>query len=149
MNNLPNLSEWHEVPRGTIIPQGTRWVAFYEDGNFAAHNYKVDTGDYSAVTKFYTAEPIERTLAQVIEAAYNSLGDWESAAQAARDFLAPKESEYVIDNDNDKWVRNDEGVVIRAEGITPHVAKYKNPMFYEHESRAMDRGEVDIEDAAS
>ena len=43
----------------------------------------------------------------------------------------------------------DEGVVIRAEGITPHVAKYKNPMFYEHESRAMDKGEVDIEDAAS
>ena len=43
----------------------------------------------------------------------------------------------------------DEGVVIRAEGITPHVAKYKNQMFYEHESRAMDKGEVDIEDAAS
>ena len=43
----------------------------------------------------------------------------------------------------------DEGVVIRAEGITPHVAKYKNPMFYEFESRAMDRGEVDIEDATS
>ena len=43
----------------------------------------------------------------------------------------------------------DEGVVIRAEGITPHVAKYKNQMFYEFESRAMDRGEVDIEDAAS
>ena len=43
----------------------------------------------------------------------------------------------------------DEGVVIRAEGITPHVAKYKNPMFYEFESKAMDKGEVDIEDAAS
>lgn len=43
----------------------------------------------------------------------------------------------------------DEGVVIRAEGITPHVAKLKNPLFYEHESRAMDKGEVDIEDAAS
>ena len=43
----------------------------------------------------------------------------------------------------------DEGVVIRAEGITPHVAKYKNPRFYEHESVSMDKGEVDIEDAAS
>ena len=43
----------------------------------------------------------------------------------------------------------DEGVVIRAEGITPHVAKFKNPRFYEHESVSMDKGEVDIEDAAS
>ena len=43
----------------------------------------------------------------------------------------------------------DEGVVIRAEGITPYVAKYKFQMFYEHESVAMDKGEVDIEDAAS
>ena len=43
----------------------------------------------------------------------------------------------------------DEGVVIRAEGITPKVAKYKNPLFYEHESRSLDNGEVDIEDAAS
>lgn len=40
----------------------------------------------------------------------------------------------------------DEGVVIRAEGITPHVAKYKNPMFYEHESRSLDKGEADIEE---
>ena len=40
----------------------------------------------------------------------------------------------------------DEGVVIRAEGITPKAAKYKNPMFYEHESVAIDRGEVDIEE---
>ena len=43
----------------------------------------------------------------------------------------------------------DEGVVIRAEGITPKAAKYKNPMFYEFEEIGMDRGEVDIEDAAS
>ena len=40
----------------------------------------------------------------------------------------------------------DEGVVIRAEGITPHVAKYKNPLFYEFESKAMDKGEADIEE---
>ena len=43
----------------------------------------------------------------------------------------------------------DEGVVIRAEGIRPHVAKFKNPLFYEHESGMMDKGEADIEDAAS
>ena len=112
MNNLPNLSEWHEVPRGATIPNGTGWAVLYYDGDFAVYNHEVDTSDYAPETKFYTAEPIEWTLAQVIEAAYNNnLGGWESAAQAARDFLAPKAEvpEYVIDNDNDKWVRNDEG----------------------------------------
>ena len=109
MNNLPNLSEWHEVPRGATIPVGTMCAVVYSDGVVSIHFRGLDTGDYSSETKFYTAEPIERTLAQVIEAAYNNFGDWESAAQAARDFLAPKESEYVIDNDNDKWVRNDKG----------------------------------------
>ena len=43
----------------------------------------------------------------------------------------------------------DEGVVIRAEGITPKATKFKFPRFYEHESAAIDKGEVDIEDAAS
>ena len=112
MNNLPNLSEWHEVPRGATIPEGTMCAIVYSDGVVSIHFLGLDTGDYSSETKFYTAEPIERTLAQVIEAAYNNnLGGWESAAQAARDFLAPKAEvpEYVIDNDNDKWVRNDEG----------------------------------------
>lgn len=111
MNNLPNLSEWHEVPRGVTIPNGTRWAMLYYDGDFAVYNYEVDTAEHDETTKFYTAEPIERTLAQVIEDAYNNFGDWESAAQAARDFLAPKETvpPFVIDNDNDKWVLNDKG----------------------------------------
>ena len=43
----------------------------------------------------------------------------------------------------------DEGVVIRAEGIRPHVAKYKNPRFYEHESSSLDKGEADIEEQES
>lgn len=111
MNNLPNLSEWHEVPRGATIPQGTQWVVLYGDGDFTVYNYKVDTSDHDETTKFYTAEPIERTLAQVIEAAYDESGDWEAAAQAVRDFLAPKEAlpPCVIDKDGDKWVLNDEG----------------------------------------
>ena len=40
----------------------------------------------------------------------------------------------------------DEGVVIRAEGITPKAAKFKFPRFYEFESKAMDKGEADIEE---
>lgn len=110
MNNLPNLSEWHEVPRGATIPEGTTWVIAYPDGTFTSCNYGTNTGDHVEGLKAYTAEPIERTLAQVIEEAYNG-GDWESAAQAARDFLAPKSKgpEYVIDLDNDKWILNDKG----------------------------------------
>lgn len=109
MNNLPNLSEWHEVPRGATIPQGTRWAVLFYDGDINICAYEIDTSCYSPETKFYTEEPIERTLAQVIEAAVNESGDWESAAQAARDFLAPKEPPFVIDGDNDKWILNDEG----------------------------------------
>lgn len=46
----------------------------------------------------------------------------------------------------------DEGVVIRAEGITPKAAKAKFPRFYEHEEIGLSKGEADIEsveDAAS
>ena len=111
MNNLPNLSEWHEVPRGTIIPEGTTWVIVYQDGTFASCAYGTNTSDHVEGIKAYTAEPIERTLAQVIKAAYNNSGDWESAAQAARDFLASEETlpPFVIDGENYKWVRNDKG----------------------------------------
>lgn len=111
MNNLPNLSEWHEVPRGTSIPDGITWVLVSPGGSFTSYNFGTSTSNYAPETKFYTAGPIERSLAQVIETAYNNFGDWEYAAQAARDFLAPKETlpPIVIDGDNDKWVRNDEG----------------------------------------
>lgn len=111
MNNLPNLSTWHEVPRGATIPEGTRWAADFGGGVFGVYSHEKDTNDSVDTTKFYTEKPIERTLAQVIEDAYNNLGDWESAAQAARDFLAPKAEgpEYVIDLDNDTWILNNEG----------------------------------------
>ena len=40
----------------------------------------------------------------------------------------------------------DEGVVIRAEGITPKAAKFKFPCFYEFESVQADAGTADIEE---
>ena len=40
----------------------------------------------------------------------------------------------------------DEGVVIRAEGITPKAAKFKFPRFYEFESVQADAGTADIEE---
>ena len=40
----------------------------------------------------------------------------------------------------------DEGVVIRAEGITPKAAKFKFPRFYEFESVQADAGTTDIEE---
>lgn len=40
----------------------------------------------------------------------------------------------------------DEGICIRAEGITPIVLKAKSPLFLEHETKMLDQEEVDIEE---
>lgn len=39
----------------------------------------------------------------------------------------------------------DEGVVIRVEGILPKMWKLKGPEFYAHETKILDKGQVDIE----
>lgn len=39
----------------------------------------------------------------------------------------------------------DEGVCIRKEGFVPYVTKAKSPIFIEHETKRLDKGEVDIE----
>lgn len=41
----------------------------------------------------------------------------------------------------------DEGVCLRAEGITPLVVKAKSPEFLRYETKQLDKGEVDIESA--
>ncbi len=43
----------------------------------------------------------------------------------------------------------DEGVVIRVEGITPYVMKAKSPLFYEWETKLLDKGEEDVESSQS
>lgn len=43
----------------------------------------------------------------------------------------------------------DEGVCIRKEGIRPLVLKAKSPLFFEHESKMLDTGEVDLESEES
>lgn len=39
----------------------------------------------------------------------------------------------------------DEGVVVRAEGITPYALKAKSPVFLTHESKVLDEGKADLE----
>lgn len=39
----------------------------------------------------------------------------------------------------------DEGVVVRVEGLVPYLAKAKSARFFEHETRSLDKGEVDLE----
>ena len=39
----------------------------------------------------------------------------------------------------------DEGVVIRVEGLRPEFYKAKSPLFLQHETKQLDKGEVDIE----
>lgn len=42
----------------------------------------------------------------------------------------------------------DEGVCIRQEGLVPLILKAKSPVFLEHETKLLDKGEVDMESAA-
>ncbi|SKL37052.1 RNA ligase [Mycobacteroides abscessus subsp. massiliense] len=42
----------------------------------------------------------------------------------------------------------DEGVCVRIEGQVPRIYKAKSPLFFEHETKALDRGELDMEAAA-
>lgn len=39
----------------------------------------------------------------------------------------------------------DEGVCLRVEGITPHIVKAKSPEFLRHETKMLDKGELDLE----
>lgn len=39
----------------------------------------------------------------------------------------------------------DEGVCVRVEAIQPYILKAKFPLFFEHETKQLDKGEVDIE----
>ncbi|SHX44169.1 RNA ligase [Mycobacteroides abscessus subsp. massiliense] len=42
----------------------------------------------------------------------------------------------------------DEGVCVRVEGQVPRIYKAKSPLFLEHETKALDKGELDMEAAA-
>ena len=107
MNNLPNLSEWFEVPAGATIPKGTRYVLLWGDGSISVASY----GGPSLVTeagRYYTAEPIEApkpTLEDVIREAGSSVSDIAKAVEA---FYAeqPKQPRVIIDAEGDEWRLN-------------------------------------------
>lgn len=42
----------------------------------------------------------------------------------------------------------DEGICIRVDDLTPKIYKAKSPKFFEHETKLLDKGEVDLETAA-
>ncbi|WP_195167160.1 RNA ligase family protein [Mycobacteroides abscessus] len=42
----------------------------------------------------------------------------------------------------------DEGICVRVEGQIPRIYKAKSPIFFEHETKLLDKGEVDLESAA-
>ena len=59
-NNLPNLSTWHRVPEGSIIPKGTPYAYAYEGGitvELGGHYEDVIEPDNSYFT-YYTKHPI-------------------------------------------------------------------------------------------
>lgn len=64
------------------------------------------------------------------------------------EFLNILKQSYVYDQ-NCQFCKNEvpaEGVVVRVEGLNPEALKLKAFAFYEHETKAMDKGEVDIEE---
>lgn len=42
----------------------------------------------------------------------------------------------------------DEGVCVRVDGIAPYILKAKSPKFFEHETKMIDKGAVDTEEAS-
>ena len=63
-NELPNLSTWHRVPVGAVIPAGTPYAYYYEDEGFFAvissHLFEVPALDSEPT--YYTEHPITRPL---------------------------------------------------------------------------------------
>ena len=43
----------------------------------------------------------------------------------------------------------DEGVCIRVDKLTPYILKAKSPKFFEHETKLLDKGEIDMESSDS
>ena len=108
--SLPDLSKWREVPRGATIPKGTRWAVLYGDGDFSVYDYLVDTSEYNSETKFYTAEPVERPLADVLRDAYLADEDWDNVAIVAQQWFAKQpDPETHKDADGDVWAKQEDG----------------------------------------
>ena len=60
-NELPNLSTWHRVPVGAVIPKGVPYAYTYEGGlRVELDGYSCDT--YVSNNRYYTEHPITPPL---------------------------------------------------------------------------------------
>ena len=115
-NVLPNLSEWHLVPRDATLPART---PYYREGGSGA-GYLWRAGALNARTPedrfsgmdYYTEKPIEavkETLEDVIRGAGTSIADIARAVEAFYAEQKPEQPSVIIDTGADEWRLNAEG----------------------------------------
>lgn len=78
----------------------------------------------------------------------------EDDFKAVKNFLDDRYFDGVIGFRNALWLGEnknlvDEGICIRADGLTPRILKAKSPKFLEHETKILDTGEEDLESSQS
>lgn len=74
---------------------------------------------------------VEGLLARILDERFADFGDWNEFPLIVSSHKTP-----------------DEGVCFRQEGLVPTILKAKSPMFLEHETKLLDKGEIDLESAA-
>lgn len=127
--SLPDLSKWHEVPRGATLTKGTKYVVLYVDGSFVSNKvYNKLTLDEDLTIRVFTAEPVERPLADVLRDTYLADEDWDNVAVVAQEWFAKQNPETHKDTDGDVWTRRGDGSYVwrglTCENLSELVKEY-------------------------
>ena len=129
--SLPDLSKWHEVPRGTTLTKGTKYVVLYVDGSFVSNKvYNKLTLDEDLTIRVFTAEPVERPLADVLRDTYLADEDWDNVADVAQQWLTKQRTvpETHKDSCGDVWTKREDGSYIwqgmTCENLTELIAEH-------------------------
>ena len=103
--SLTNLSTWHRVPRGAVIPADTPYAYAYEDGitvKPGGHYEDVIAPDNSYFT-YYTEHPIVASPLPTEEGAMIMV----SGNEMPPDILLTRDGGYWFDRDGAEWTVKD------------------------------------------
>lgn len=136
------------TPGGAPIQTGYTYAL--ERGTFATYVYRVATINSQGRTVDLSWEQVETFCEahglKVVPTLYRGLMASYDPEEIAADFLDKKfHLDYPQAVPLSKDSKCDEGVCIRAEGLTPKVFKAKSPMFLQHETKMLDKEVDDIE----
>ena len=124
------------------VPEGETHLYVYRVVNVNPEGVPVDLS-WMAVKEFCQ----NTGLRHVPELWSGYAEDLENGPKVLYDFIDVRLAEDfvgVLPLSDPKTV--DEGVCIRSEGLVPLVLKAKSPQFLEHETKLLDKGEVDLEE---